>query len=211
MAEESAQQRLNLAQFASLEDAIAKVAAAIAYDEIAAHFLSGENIEATALPVVFFSSMINRCNSLHTAIVREMEAETPHAVFPLIRTYAEGAALMIYVYDHVNYIESLLDRPWERDPNAPARLTVGRLVAYAVKHAAPGFKQVYDELSDFTHFGSTAMWSPFVLATDGGSYSWTSRPRWRNDEQAMTAAAMTLEVADALHTLFGNFGRKYVS
>jgi len=84
------------------------------------------------------------------------------------------------------------------------------LVADAVKHA-PGFKDAHDELSDFTHFGSTAMWSPFVLAKDGESFSWTSYPRWKNDEQALIAAALTLEVSDATHILLGNFGGKYLS
>jgi hypothetical protein len=83
-------------------------------------------------------------------------------------------------------------------------------VAYAVNHAAPGFKQAYDELTDFTHFGSAAMWSPFVLSEEGGRFSWTSYPRWKNDEQAMIAAALTLEVSDASHTLLGNFGAEYL-
>lgn len=130
-------------------------------------------------------------------------------MIPLIRAYAEGSALLIYVFDHVGYIEALIEDPKERQPSAPARLKVGKLVAYAVNHA-PGFKHAYDELTDFTHFGATAMWSPFVLSDDGESFSWTSYPRWKNDEQALIAAALTLEVSDVTHILLGNFGRRYL-
>jgi hypothetical protein len=52
--------------------------------------------------VLFFFSMVSRCNSLHAAITREVNAQNPHAVFPLIRAYAEATALLIYVYDHVD-------------------------------------------------------------------------------------------------------------
>ena len=209
MSNQPAHQRVDLTQFESVEDAIKKVAAAGEYDEIATHFLARKGIDLTALPVLFFSSMVNRCNSVHAAIAREMQAQNPHAVFPLIRAYSEGAALLIYVYDHVDYVEALVDRPREQQLSTPARLKVGKLVAYAVKHA-PGFKHAYDELTDFTHFGSTAMWSPFVLSDGGESFSWTSYPRWRNDEQAMVAAALTLEVSDATHTLLSNFGGRYL-
>jgi hypothetical protein len=170
--------RLNLTPVQLGQDAIQKVTAARDYDGIAKRFLAPKGNDPTALPVLFFSSMVNRCNSLHAAIAREMQAENSHAVFALIRAYAEASALLIYVYDHVNYIQGLLDRPSEARPGAPARrrLKVGKLVTYAVKHA-PGFKDAYDELTDFAHFGSTALWSPFVLSDDGEGFSWTSYPR----------------------------------
>jgi hypothetical protein len=120
---------------------------------------------------------------------------------------ARGA--LIYVYDHVDYVEALVDSPRDRQQSTPARLKVGKLVAYAVNQA-PGFKHAYDELTDFTHFGSTAMWSPFVLSDEGESFSWTSYPRWRNDEQALIAAALALEVSEASHTLLGNFGGRFL-
>ena len=137
-----------------------------------------------------------------------MEQENPHAVFPLIRAYSEGAALLIYVTDNVSYIEALLDRPNEQRENLPNRLRIGKLVAYAVKHA-PGFKHAYDELTDFTHFGSTAMWSSIRPTNDG--YAWTNLPHWRSDEQALIAAALTLEVSEASHALLKNFGNRYLA
>jgi hypothetical protein len=211
MTSEPTPPRVDLTQFESVQDAVEKVAEAADYDEVAKHFLSQEDIDPIAPPVLFFSSMVNRCNSLHAAIAREMHAQNPHAVFPLIRAYAEGSALLIYVNDNIGYLEALIEIPRERKRSAPKRLRVGKLVAYAVKHA-PGFKHAYDELTDFTHFGSTAMWSPFVLSESGDriSFSWTSYPRWRNDEQALIAAALTLEVSDAAHNLLANFGHRYL-
>ena len=201
--------RLDSTQFESVEDATERVAAAGDYDEVAKHFLARQGIDPTALPVLFFldgQPLQQACTPPSHA---RCGLENPHAVFSLIRAYSEGAALLIYVYDHIDYVEALIDRPIERQGSTPARLRVGRLVAYAVNHA-PGFKHAYDELTDFTHFGSTAMWSPFVLSDESESFSWTSYPRWKNDEQAMIAAALTLEVSDASHTLLGNFGGRYL-
>src|SRR5829696_6326406 len=87
MSNQPARQRVDLTQFESVEDAVKKVAAAGEYDEIAKHFFVRKGIDPTALPVLFFSSMVNRCNSVHAAIAREMQAQNPHAVFPLIRAY----------------------------------------------------------------------------------------------------------------------------
>jgi hypothetical protein len=126
MSNHPAHQRVDLTQFESVEDAIKKMAAAEEYDEIAKHFLARKGIDPTALPVLFLSSMVNRCNSVHAAIAREMQAQNPHAVFPLIRAYSEGAALLIYVYDHVDYVKALVDRPREQQRSTPARLKVGR-------------------------------------------------------------------------------------
>jgi len=207
MTEEQRPQRLDLAQFASVEDAISKVESARDYTSIAEEYIVPGEL---ALPMLFFGSMINRCEGLHTGIAREMREANPQAVFPLIRTYAEAAALLIYVIDHIKYIEALIDKPQQRRQDVPARLKVGKLVSYAKRKVAPGFKFAYDELSDFTHFGSTAMWTPYVLDEDGKKFSWTSYPRWKSDEQALIAAAGTLEISAATHALLRNFGNRYL-
>ncbi len=194
--------RVNLAQFESVEDAIAKVEQPQDYLAIAKEYLVVEDVE---LPMLFFGSMVNRCESLHVAIAREMREQNPHAVFPLLRAYSECAALLIYVYDHIEYIEALTDRPNKR--RHP--LSAGKLVAYATKQAAPGFEDAHDELSDFTHFGSTAMWSPYLLSDDDRG-SWTSYPHWKSAEQAKLAAALTLEVSEANHQLLQSFGHRYL-
>jgi hypothetical protein len=54
------------------------------------------------------------------------------------------------------------------------------------------------------------MWAPFVLSNDGTSFSWTSYPRWKSEEQALIAAALTLEVSEATHILLGNFGHTHL-
>jgi hypothetical protein len=138
-----------------------------------------------------------------------MREQNPHAVFPLLRAYSECAALLIYVYDNVDYIEALTDRSSEQRQDGPQRLSVGKLVDYATKQAAPGFKHAHGELSNLTQFGSTAMWSPYVLSDDN-RLPWTSHPRWKSEEQAMIAAALTLEVSEANHQLLENFGDRYL-
>jgi hypothetical protein len=206
MAEKPPSEGGNLSQFGSVEDAISKVDETRDYLPLAEQYLVPDDL---TLPMLFFGSMINRCGSLHMAIARELREQNPHAVFPLLRAYSECAALLIYVYDNVEYIEALTDRSSARRPGAPDRLSVGKLVDYATKQAAPGFKHAHGELSNLTQFGSTAMWSPYVLSDDSRLSS-TSYPQWKSEEQAMIAAALTLEVSEANHQLLENFGHRYL-
>jgi len=76
---------------------------------------------------------------------------------------------------------------------------------------APGMKEVYANLSEATHFGSTAMWAS-VKPGEGEErdFTWQSAPRWRSDEQALIACAQTLELADAMTVLLTRFAERYV-
>jgi hypothetical protein len=110
-------------------------------------------------PVLFWFSMISRSQGLHEAIAREIANTNPHAAFPLIRAFAESVLLVIYVADHPEYVETLIYRPWNLGKSDPKRKSIQALISYS-KHHAPRMKDVYAELSEATHFGSTAMWHP---------------------------------------------------
>ena len=69
MTEQTPTKGVNLEQFESVEDAITKVEQTRGYLAIAKEYLVVENSE---LPTLFFGSMINRCESLHMAIARDV-------------------------------------------------------------------------------------------------------------------------------------------
>lgn len=188
--------RLDLGQFDSVEDALSKIEPGDRYLEVGKiamrYCKDGEGLPLT-LPVLFWFSMITRSQGLHDAIVREIAQGNPHAVFPLIRAFAESVVLAHYVSDHPEYVKALIDHPRNSGKDGPRRKTIQALIAYAKDHA-PGMKDVYAELSEATHFGSTAMWAS-VTPEEGEHFTWASSPRWRSDEQALIACAQTLELA----------------
>jgi hypothetical protein len=204
--------QLDLTQFASLEDAITKVEPGDRYLEVGKLLMPlGDGMPMT-LGTMFWFSMITRSEGLQQAVAREIRASNPHAVFPLIRALAESVVLLIYVIDHPRYIDVLTARASELPKNGPKRKSIQALIHYASTHV-PGMKSVYAELSEASHFGAVAMWAAHTVEGDdesGYRTSWTSYPRWRDDEQAMVACAQTLELAEAMERFLRQFAVAHV-
>lgn len=204
--------KLDLTQFASLDDALAKVEPGERYTDVGKLLIPISDGMPMTLGTMFWFSMISRSEGLHQAIAREIRASNPHAVFPLIRAFAESVVLVIYVTDHPKYIDVLTSRASELPKSGPKRKSIQALINYALKHAS-GMKTVYAELSEATHFGAIAMWASHTVEGDdesGYRTSWTSYPRWRNDEQAMVACAQTLELAEAMQHFLRQFALAHV-
>ncbi len=203
---------LDLAQFASFDDALTEVEPGDRYLEIGRLLIPlGDGMPLT-VPTMFWFSMISRSEGLHRAIAREIREGNPQAVFPLIRAFAEAVVLVIYVLDHPKYIDLLTTRASELPKNGPKRKSMQALIHYASKHAT-GMKAVYAELSEATHFGAIAMWASHELKGDdesGYSTSWTSYPRWRSDQEGMTACAQTLELAEGMEHFLRAFAKRRV-
>lgn len=193
---------LDLSQFSSLDDALAKAEPGDRYLEIGKLALAIEGDERPlTLVVSYWFSMITHSQGLHEAIEREIRFENPHATFPLMRAFFESVLTTIYVLDKPEYVRTLIQRPRELPDGEPRRKSIQALINHAKPHA-PGMKDVYAELSEATHVGVIAMWGSVVPegenADGGGNTSWQSRPRWRDEEQAMIACAQLIELADAM-------------
>lgn len=85
------------------------------------------------------------------------------------------------------------------------------LINYAARRFE-GFKDVYADLSEIGHFGSISMWASMTVdeGKDDGSFTWTSYPRWRNEQQALIACAQTLELAEATQSLLQEFAERHL-
>ena len=202
---------LDFGQFASLEDAMDKAEPGDRYLNVGSVLLP--QAEAGPIPTTlltfFWMSMLTRSQGLHGAIAREIRHENAHAVFPLLRAFAEAVALVMYVSEHPNYVQALTQRPSEK--GAPKRKSVQALISHAAKNA-PGLKHVYADLSEAAHFGAVAMWASIRPEDDDGEagFSWSSHPRWR-DDQAYIACAQVIELAEAMDQLLRRFAVWHLS
>jgi hypothetical protein len=207
-----ASEGLDLAQFASLQDAISQVAPGDRYVKVGAGFAAVGGEVPASLIGLFWLSMIARAEGLHQAIAREIEHGNPHATLPLVRALTEAVVLLIYVVDHPDYVDLVTVRASELPPGRESRESVHALIAYASTQA-PGLERVYAELSEGADFGATAMWAAHQVDDDAGPgllFSWRSAPRWRGDEQAMVACAQTLELADAMEAYLRRFAQRHL-
>jgi hypothetical protein len=191
---------LDLSQFASIEDAMDKVELGLRYTRVFTEFFEG-GMDLNVL-VLFFASMISRSVGLHTAITRKIRQSNPHAVLPLLRALAEAVLLLIYVVDNRQYVSSLTVRSRELPKDAPKRKSIQALISHATG-VAPGFKEVYADLCEGTHFGSIAMWAPHSSSASdapgvAANLSWSSAPHWKNDRDALVSCAQLLELANAM-------------
>jgi hypothetical protein len=206
---------LDLSQFESVDDALTKIEPGYRYRDVGLSVLPVGTVPAAGISYerLFFLSMITRSEGLHGAIAREIRQSNPHAVFPLIRAFAEDVVLVIYAIDHPDYVRAVSVRPRERPEQSPRRKSRKALFDYAAREA-PQIYEVYRELSEIGHFGSVAMWaSHSVMPTDDDGILravWTSTPSWRSEKQALIACAQTLELADAMATYLRRFGERHV-
>jgi hypothetical protein len=196
---------LDLSEFASLDDAISLASASDVYFTTLLSILNLEVGARMGMNLMFAQSMVSRCQGMHKAIIREIQRENPHAVFPLLRSLVEAFALLNYVADHPGYIDVLTVRAKDIPKGKKQRLSIQKLVAHAFKRA-PGLKHVYAELSEITHFGSVAMWTPHrVTNAETHEIAWSNHPCWRDEEQALIACAQTIEISEAINFRLSEF------
>ena len=205
---------LDVGQFESVEDAVSKLDPGSRYLNIAELlFPLPPGGMPTNVQFYFWAAMITRSEALQGAISREAKASNPQATFVLLRTFLESLVMVMYVLDHPRYVGALMDHPRNRAKDAPRRRTMQSLLSHAAKYA-PNIKEVYAELSEFAHFGSTALWTSHVPGERDElghlSVTWQTAPSWRNDEQAYIACAHTLELADGMDFYLREFTERYI-
>lgn len=140
---------LDLSQFSDIDDALSQLRDSRVYEQTLKDALGGQ-LPLTLL-AMFAMSACTRFRGLHEAVVREVAASNPHAVFPLNRAFAETVLTVAYMLDHPDYVEHIVDRRGDQ-PKALRRLPISAMIDH-VAPDAPGFRHVYDELCEITHFG----------------------------------------------------------
>lgn len=178
---------LDLGRWNSIDQAVAELALqSRAFEDALFPFLDLNQREADGTLTMFslfVMSTASRSRGLHEAIVREIENENPHAVFPLMRSLLETAALAFYVSEHPRYVMAVAEHPKERSLGTPKRKSAQGLVDYMDRQGHTGqLATVYRDLCEITHFGTAGMWAAYMMdEEDERGFSWTSGPRFRDN------------------------------
>lgn len=201
---------LNLSQFASLDDAIEKCAAASRRYEEAVTTAGGlaEGAQLTHR-TMFLMSAVARSRGLHEGVVSELRNSNPHAVFPLMRSLAETALMLDYVIAYPDYVVTFSDI----DPGySEKRVSIGKLLKHSEKRFAQ-MRGVYAQLCDVTHFGSIAFWWAFSIKPDADkrTLQWRSSPVWRDEGQALIACGQLMELSEIIPVLLGELIGRHVT
>lgn len=142
-----------------------------------------------------FFSFINRATSLHRGIVSAVRDANPHVAFTLLRAYLELVVLVYYLDSNPEYIEAL-KRPMKELP-PQTRRRFSDLFEFAGREIA-GVVTTYEVLNEMAHFGSTALWHPFVINDEERRFAFSTAPGWRKPDDARTVLAMLQESDDAM-------------
>lgn len=143
------------------------------------------------MPRMTLMSAFTRAQAFHDGTLDALRADNPYAAFTLLRSYAENAAMLVYLLNKPADIERFYaEVPLEM------RLRIGKLTASASSRLA-GFKGVYEQLSGFAHPADATALSGWHSPGDELKVQWSSVPSFKNDDGFMMACVWLVELAEA--------------
>jgi hypothetical protein len=154
---------------------------------------TGEEVHAHApatwtMEWMVFSGLLTRAYGCHRGALAAADADNPYAAFPVLRSYAENAAVLLWCRDK----HASLTGTWFYPSGA---LTdIGKLVAHA-ERTHPGFRQMYAELSKYAHPGAASI----MVSTrnvSGTRFDWHDQPRFGSESDALVAYAWCVRLAE---------------
>ena len=155
-----------------------------------------------------FFSFISRATSLHRGIVSAVRDANPHVAFTLLRAYLELVVLVYYLDRNPDYIEALKRPMKELPPHTRKRFS--ELFEFAGREIA-GVVTTYEVLNEMAHFGSTALWHPFVIDDEvERRIAFSSAPGWRKPDDARTALAMLQDSDEAMAETLRRYSAHHV-
>ncbi len=155
-----------------------------------------------------FLSFINRATSLHRGIVSAVREENPHVAFTLLRAYLELVVLVYYVDSNRGYLGALKRPMAELPPHTRERFS--DLFEFAGRELA-GVVTTYEALNEMAHFGSTALWHPFVLSgEEERRIAFSTAPGWRKPDDARTVLTMLQDSDDAMAETLRRYSAHHV-
>lgn len=134
-------------------------------------------------------AMATRAQAFHHGALRMLRADDPFSAYALTRSYAENAAALVWAThrpDKAAGLAALASRE--------QKLVVGRLIDEAKKHY-PGFKQLYEALSEYTHPVSSTFGAAFHKS-GVADFQWSSVPKFKSDEGPLWVLLWLMELTD---------------
>lgn len=136
-------------------------------------------------------ALITRAQGFHDGALRGIEDDNPYVAFPLIRCYAENAAVLLWILDHPDDLSRL-----SASAQPGERFAIGRLVSNAAKRAT-GFKRLYEQLSEFSHpvaMGFHHAWR--VVPDEERTLQWSSKPSFEGIDGQIRACFWLVELTE---------------
>ena len=158
---------------------------------------------------MFFLGSISRARGLHEGLAHAIESTNPHAAAPLLRQFVETLAAVVYVTRHARYAGAFIHDPRvQQQRGGPSRKAPKKLVDWMeASRNAVGFVRMYEDLSEATHYGSTAWAFPFRTdENDDGIVHWQAEPRWKDEESARVICRWTMSASDAMEAWLRQLG-----
>ncbi|MET7769094.1 hypothetical protein [Nocardia sp. NPDC005366] len=184
-----------------LETAIqlAKTTEKLVHD--AAKTVLAANPRASVASMVLLG-FVARAQGFGKGVITGIATNNPYVAFTLIRSYFENTAAMLYVIDKPKE----LDRLWGTAPNSHG-VSIGKITNHSVKRFAQA-KGTYDVLSKYAHPHSMSLVASMQL--DGNDFSWQSAPTFRTPDEALVAAGLLLQLANATVSLIHEYASKHL-
>jgi hypothetical protein len=129
---------------------------------------------------------------LHDASVDALQADNPFATFTLIRASAENAAAAEYAIEKPKAINKLMGMHG-------SSLPIARIVSHANQSPSTRFgefKAVYQQLSGYAHPTAKSIFAS-ANGLDANGFNMSMTPRFKSDNDFLTAAGWISEFADA--------------
>ncbi|CAN5276564.1 hypothetical protein BH09ACT2_BH09ACT2_08320 [soil metagenome] len=182
--------RENTPEARGLTDRTSAIAEARRYGrsslDLVTEFIPGDMTKTT----LALMALIERWQAFHIGAIDAIEASNPLAAMTLIRSYAENAAALLWIWERPADLSKLFIGA-ERE-----KFAIGRLVANAQKYA-PGFNELYQQLSDAAHPSGVGAYQSIRLDSENdGSFAWSSHPRFRHEEDALWALMWVIEICE---------------
>ncbi|MAO80113.1 MAG: hypothetical protein CMH82_05505 [Nocardioides sp.] len=160
-------------------------------------YMTGGGLTAISFGLM---TLLTKAQAFHSGACAMIREDNPYASYALIRSYAENAAALHYMAN----VKGAIDRyalGADKKRNAPPK--VGVLVDYAKRNGLPGFRDLYDRLSEYTHPDAAAFSAGHRAHGETGHFQWSSAPHFKTDEGKRWAALWLMELTDVHKRYWG--------
>lgn len=145
--------------------------------------------------------MVARAQAFHEAALEAINSNNPHAAFTLLRAYIEQSAAALYLTDHPSKAERLWNDLEGRG------VPIGRITGHADRSGRfKNFRQVYDQLSKYAHPSSISHFANMRVG-EGNEFTFQTAPRFKSDDEKLTAYAWLIEFAYVTHVCLFEFAQ----
>jgi hypothetical protein len=128
-------------------------------------------------------------------VLQALKSDNPHAALPLLRAFTELVAVLYYCLNKPSYV----DRLSKIGPEAKRGTTPFKDMFDAISNELSGMKNVYADLSEYTHFRELAVYNVHTIEDEPGrGIFWTDVPRWKSEDEFRIACAQLCELSEAV-------------